>query len=99
MNDDSSEASHTAAAAISSGSPMRPNRWERPAASRAPSAANMRPAGGVSMAPGQMQFTRMDWRAWSTAMARVRLITAAFDAQYTIEDGSPARPETEAVLM
>ena len=37
----------------------------------------MRPTGGVSMAPGQMQLTRMFWRAWSTARLRVRLITAA----------------------
>ena len=35
---------------------------------------------GVSMAPGQTQFTRMPRDAYSTAVTRVRLITPAFAA-------------------
>ena len=69
--------SHTAAAPISSGWPIRPSRWLRSMPARAAGSASIRPIGGVSIAPGQMQFTRMPWRAWSTARQRVRLITAA----------------------
>ena len=63
IHDASSEHSHTAAAAMSSGRPMRPSGWALSARSRAPSPASMRPTGGVSMAPGQMQLTRICWRA------------------------------------
>ena len=35
---------------------------------------------GVSMAPGQTQFTRMPRPAYSMAVTRVKLITPAFAA-------------------
>ena len=60
-NDDSSDDSHTAAAAISSGRPMRPSGWACSLRRRASGSPSIRPTGGVSMAPGQMQLTRICW--------------------------------------
>ena len=37
---------------------------------------------GVRIPPGATQFTRTPWSRYSTASARVRLMTPPFDAQY-----------------
>src|SRR4029450_11349719 len=51
------------------------------------------------MPPGQMQFTRMRSGASSIATALVRLITAAFAAEYACGPSPPDNPATDAVLM
>jgi len=54
---------------------------------------------GVLMPPGQIALTRMRSGASSTATARVRLITAAFAAEYACGASPPLSPAIEAVLM
>src|SRR5688572_19288487 len=63
-----------------------------------PSPANIAVTGGVSTAAGQTQFARIPWREYSTAVARVKLITPAFAALYAERPWSARTPETDAVF-
>lgn len=51
------------------------------------------------MPPGQMQLTRIESLANSTAAVRVRLITAAFAALYACGPAPARMPAIEAVEM
>ena len=53
----------------------------------------------ASTTPGAIAFTLIPWRIRSSPALCVRLITAAFDAQYTPTSASPRRPACEAKLM
>ena len=76
-----SEARYAIASAISSAVPSRPSGWRATRPSRdSPSSSTTRSIHGVSIVPGQTQFTRMPSLAWSIASARVKAITAPFEA-------------------
>ena len=76
---DSSLARKSAALAMSFGSPKRPIGSVRTTFSRGRPPIT-RSTIGVSITPGQMQFTRMFLSAYSSAARRVRLMTPAFAA-------------------
>src|SRR5271170_2875214 len=81
--EDSSETRNRTTLAISLGSPYRPIGMiasERLAVSG--SARRDLSIGGVRMAPGQTALQRIPLRAYSIAVARVRLITPALIALY-----------------
>jgi hypothetical protein len=82
VNEDSSEHSHSAALAISSGRPNRSSRLSRSATSRGsrPRASIAPSSIGVSIAPGQIALIRMPSPAWSTAPARVSPSTPCLEA-------------------
>src|SRR5215203_5972628 len=54
---------------------------------------------GVSIAPGQIAFTRILYGARSTAIQRVRLTSPPFAAPYAAIAGYPTMPPTEEMLM
>ena len=83
MNEDSSLARNTAAAAISSGRPRRPTGWVGPHSASArsidPNRSASRP---VAVPPGESVLTRMPSFAWSRAMTFASWMSAPFVAQY-----------------
>ncbi len=71
------------------------------AASSSSVAGVARPAArsiGVSTSPGATALTRMPSRAWSSAIARVRLWTAPLAAQYAAWPWPPVPPQIEPKL-
>ena len=99
----SSEARKTAALAISSGRPSLPNgtvalmlfkrscpTGEEPSSSRRPS---------VSIGPGLIAFTRMRRALRSVVQVRAKERIAALVAAYTLLDGIPLLPTTDAFRM
>src|SRR6266581_8831710 len=102
-NADSSLAKYSAAAAISSGLPMRPTACVADISCRALSgsgySASRAATNGVSTRPGQMQFTRMPSLAWSSAMLLVRPATANLVVQYATRSRTPTTAPMEARLM
>jgi len=96
--DESSLARNSAAFAISSGSPLR----RRPLLSHTAVFISVRAtvacSSGVSMIPGQMQFTRIFQGAYSRAATCVRLTTAALDAQYGANPTTASKAACDAVL-
>lgn len=53
----------------------------------------------VLIGPGAMQFTRIPSRAWSSAIARVKLTTPPLLAQYAAYPCPPLRPHSLAMLI
>ena len=84
MNDDSSDARNSAALASSSARPSRPigmctsRRCLRSGSLMSSSSI------GVAIGPGQSEFARMFWRAYSTAISRVIESTPPLLAVYAI---------------
>src|SRR5215469_14938011 len=92
MYEASGEHSHTAAAAISSGSAMRPSGTR---VSSSPLTAEVM---RVRVTPGAMALTRMPVPPSSSAAARVRPCTACLAATYALLSGIAAAPSIEEVL-
>ena len=91
-NEASSEHSQTTAAATSRGSPKRVIACGRRICSwRSGDSLDM---SGVMIAPGQTQFTRMPWLAYSTAAFLVRPLMPCLLAVYALSSRTARSPAT-----
>src|SRR5260370_36103314 len=97
VNDESSLARNSAVFAISSACAIRPSTEIRLTARGAGGAPlRIRCAIGVSIAPGQIAFTRMLQRPYSSAATRVSAITPALAAQYAAPTRTATIPAIDA---
>src|SRR3954468_17017769 len=100
MNDASSPARNSAAAASSVGRPHRCiGTFGRTAPGGGSSCSADAGTSPVHVMPGQIAFTRMFAVAYSSAAVFVSWITPAFAAEYTLWPFITDRPTADAVLM
>src|SRR3990170_1008007 len=99
MKPASSEAKKITAGGRSSGWPSRPKGITRLrlSASFGFSAVTVAKS-GVSVGPGQTQFTLIRWRASSRAIVFVKAMIPPLAAEYTASPVEPTRPASEAML-
>jgi hypothetical protein len=93
------ESSQTTPSPISSGLPIRPTgSAARNSCSSIPLESIIRATISVLINPGQTQFTRIFFCAYSRAAVLVRPTTPCFDALYAESCSTPTRPAPDAVF-